>query len=446
MGDTTAYVDRLRNLEKSAFVRSLVASTTKMPNPLTDMLDTVVRRAVDDEKRHENTWNSFHRANEVGRRLPLVHRTCKSGTDTKWFDTLHTRSFVATAPCTGARELAAGIPRATYFFLGVGAYPKGIVAFVLDTSSVLKRPASYTPFDSGSIDNPAFLCPIDTTILATWNDTAKDQFLAAHVGAGGDSMKIDKCKIVGAMAAPRGNAPFDRANLVIQSNLEPYELAQVRAYIGTDEVDVIFLHADEWKTLLNTEQAIELPPTDLVSGAAFWVLRSSFSGRDAALEELQTSGVLVHSPVRLGDASFGLIVSEHGPEALRLRDQWARDAFAEAQKWAADGHWERARTSATRAFVTERAMNSETVAMLALTYEKCGNATRAAGYLKMAERTHGADFAAQIREKRADIEKELQTAPSNSEIRPKFARDIHKNNAIGLANGRERVKLWQRAA
>jgi hypothetical protein len=218
--------------------------------------------------------------------------------------------------------------------------------------------------------------------------------------------------------------------------------------VGTDEVDAIALHADEWIALIKSEQAIELAPVRLVSGAAFWLLRSGFSGRDAALEELQTSGALVHAPVRLMDGSFGCIVGERGPEALRLRDQWGLAAFAEAQKWAADGRWERARTSATQAFVTERAMNPETVAMLAITHDKCGNAIRAAGYLKMAERTHGADFAAQIHEKRADIERQLQAAPPISETRPKFARDIHAKNAMGLANGRERVKgkPWLRAA
>jgi hypothetical protein len=161
-----------------------------MPNSLTDMLDTLVRQAVDDEKRHENAWHSFARANEVGRRLPLVHRTCKSDTDAKWLDILRTRSFVADKPCTGARELAAGIPRATYFFLGVGAYPKGLVAFVLDSSSVLKRSASYTPFDSGSVDNPAFLRPMDMTNTTTWDDAAKDRFLAAYVGTGSDVLSF----------------------------------------------------------------------------------------------------------------------------------------------------------------------------------------------------------------------------------------------------------------
>jgi len=261
-------------------------------------------------------------------------------------------------------------------------------------------------------------------------------------------MKVDKCKIVGAMTAPRGNAPFDRANLVVETSADPRQLAQVNAYLGAEEVDVLPLRADDWQALVKTEQAIELPPMRFASGATLWVLRTGFGGGDAALEELKTSGALVDAPVRLGDGSFGCVVCERGQEASKLRDQWALAALNEAKNWAADNHWERARVSTTRAFVIERAMNPETVAMLTLTHEKCGNATRAAGYLKMAERTYGADFVAQIHEKRADIERRLHEVLPISETRPRFARAIHEANARGLAQGRERLKgkRWKPAA
>jgi len=183
------------------------------------MLETLVLRALEDDKRHENAWHSFVRASEVGRRLPLVHRTSKSGTDTKWFDILRTRSFVADTPCTGARELAAGIPRAAYFFLGAGAYPKGLVAFVLDPSSVLNQPSSYTPFDSGSVDNPAFLCPIDAASAAAWDVPARDRFLTTHVGAG-----VEVLGFAGPYLATHFVDPFSyvRAPQISSPDFAPY--------------------------------------------------------------------------------------------------------------------------------------------------------------------------------------------------------------------------------
>jgi hypothetical protein len=94
-------------------------------------------------------------------------------------------------------------------------------------------------------------------------------------------------------------------------------------------------------------------------------------------------------------------VSERDPAANGLRDRWASEAFTTALGWAKSNRWDRACVAATRAFVAERAMSPERIALLALTYERCGNPTRAEGYLLMAKRSRGADFAAQVSEKRA---------------------------------------------
>jgi hypothetical protein len=150
---------------------------------VTEMLETLVSRIEGDELRQENVWRSHSRACEVGRRLPLVHRTCKPGAETLWHAVLNERKFAAREPCTD-REKAVGIPRAAYFFVGCGAYPDGLVGFVLDAPSVLARPASFTPFDSGSIEK--YSAPADPAALAGWDGAAKDRFLAEHVGAGSD--------------------------------------------------------------------------------------------------------------------------------------------------------------------------------------------------------------------------------------------------------------------
>jgi hypothetical protein len=153
--------------------------------PLSAMLDSLVRPLLDDEVRLANAMASYTRASEVGRRLPLVHRTCKPDAEADWLDVLRSRRFTAREPCT-VREKAAGIPAAAYFFLGCGAYPDGLVGFVLDGPSVLTRPGTYVPFDSGGIDHEKHAVPTAPAQAAAWDEAAKDRFLADHLGAGDD--------------------------------------------------------------------------------------------------------------------------------------------------------------------------------------------------------------------------------------------------------------------
>lgn len=151
---------------------------------LDDMLGSLASAIVADEARHENAWGTLLKASEVARRLPLVHRTYKPGSEVPWRELLEARRFVAGPPCTGDRERTAGIPRAAYFFLGCGAYPDGLVGFVLDAATVVGRPASFTPFDSGSIEK--YAVPADPMRRPDWNDAAKGRFLTEHTGHGGD--------------------------------------------------------------------------------------------------------------------------------------------------------------------------------------------------------------------------------------------------------------------
>jgi hypothetical protein len=154
--------------------------------PLIDMLEPLASAVVEDDARHANAWLSHGRAIRVATRLPLVHRTCKSDAVTGWRELLATRRFAASEPCSGEREKAAGIPRAAYFFLGCGAYPEGLVGFVMDAETVLTQPSSYTPFDSGSIEK--YTVPVEPARAEAWDATAKMEFLAAHTGHGAEVM------------------------------------------------------------------------------------------------------------------------------------------------------------------------------------------------------------------------------------------------------------------
>ena len=147
---------------------------------LDEMFETLAGALGADELRQANVWATLDRANHVAERLPLVHRTYKRGAVAKWRELLSTRRFAAPEPCT-AREKAAGILRAVYFFLGCGAYPDGLVGFILDAPKLLARPASYTPFDSGSIEW-GYAVPEDPA--RAWDGPAKDRAFLDHTGHG----------------------------------------------------------------------------------------------------------------------------------------------------------------------------------------------------------------------------------------------------------------------
>lgn len=152
---------------------------------LEEMLGSLELILRGDEARQDHATRSVALASEVARRLPLVHRTNKPGEEReqiKWQAILDSRTFAAREPCTGDREKAAGIPLAAYFFVGCGAYPEGLVGFVLETASVLTLPSSFTPFDSGSLTR--FAVPAEAALAAAWDEPSKDRFLDDHVGPG----------------------------------------------------------------------------------------------------------------------------------------------------------------------------------------------------------------------------------------------------------------------
>jgi tetratricopeptide (TPR) repeat protein len=76
-------------------------------------------------------------------------------------------------------------------------------------------------------------------------------------------MKIAECRVVGAMVAPRGNAAFDRANVVVESTVAPGAYLQVRAYLGAHEIEGKPLTQEDWKALVRSAQAIALEPVAL---------------------------------------------------------------------------------------------------------------------------------------------------------------------------------------
>ena len=213
---------------------------------------------------------------------------------------------------------------------------------------------------------------------------------------------VSECRIVGGMAPLQGKAPFDRAGVVLERVMVSSGYLQVRAYIAPLHAEGPEVSSEEWSALLASEHALRIePPFEAAPGAALWVMRPSFTRRDAALEELRASGHLL-GDVRLAAGGVWLCVVRE-PDAYPLRDAWAERATATALRWARADRWTRARDEAELALVLERGMSPERVAFLSLAYERCGNPVRAGAYLEMARRSRGDDFAAQVREMRDDL-------------------------------------------
>lgn len=120
------------------------------------------------------------RAQRLADRFPLVHRTWGGPTLTAIFDQ---KCLRATLPCT-PRERECGIPRALYFFLGCPAYPQGVIAFLISTRVLERADASYTPFDTGSLDK--YSRPRDPD--RAWEDEHRREFLATYLGQGADAV------------------------------------------------------------------------------------------------------------------------------------------------------------------------------------------------------------------------------------------------------------------
>ncbi len=226
-----------------------------------------------------------------------------------------------------------------------------------------------------------------------------------------NALPIQNTVIIGAMTPPRSKAPFNRANLVVRGR--DGEILQVRAYTSEASVEGPAVDEQDWNALIATEQALALPESTLVSGAALWVLRPRFPRRERALHDLRASGVLLHEHIDSGDAWLCL-VNESKDAASTLRDRWHSEAIAAAKALARSRQWPRAQDEAEIAHTVARGLDPDTLALLILTYEQCGRDVRARGTLTMAGRSRGADFATQISERlgllRHDLSEPAPTA------------------------------------
>lgn len=94
------------------------------------------------------------RASELASRLPLVHRTGQDGR--RWSSIFRSSRLSGADPGTRWERKELGVDKATYFFWGCGAYPKGTVALLLEGMPLDVR-CTATPFDSGGCERGYYL-------------------------------------------------------------------------------------------------------------------------------------------------------------------------------------------------------------------------------------------------------------------------------------------------
>jgi hypothetical protein len=209
------------------------------------------------------------------------------------------------------------------------------------------------------------------------------------------SVSIAGSQVVAAMTPPTSKAPFNRARLIVRAG--DGTLVRAQTYTSDGRVEGPALTLEDLQGLVDAGHAVELSASiSLVSGASLWVLRQGLPRRDRALQDLQLSGLLVHSPlIGLEDARL-CVVKEGDPDAAAMLDRWRDEAMAAAKGHAQQGDWDLARIDVEIAQALCRGLDADVLALLSLAYERCDRAERAAGLLAMARRSRGSEFETQV--------------------------------------------------
>ncbi len=123
-----------------------------MPRSFKEMIDTLEEVVSVDPNRKQSMEAARSFAETSAARIPLVHRTGKGKT---WRTIFQSKQLTGCAPCTKWERESLKIDRATYFFWGCGAYPKGNVAILMSVPGEVEFTAA--PFDSGGCMKGFFL-------------------------------------------------------------------------------------------------------------------------------------------------------------------------------------------------------------------------------------------------------------------------------------------------
>jgi hypothetical protein len=121
-----------------------------MPRPLDEMIGELRARWASASR----DAITLSRATDLASRLPLVHRTGRASQ--RWQSIFEGGRLAGDTPGTRWERDVLGVDKATYFFWGCGAYPKGTVALLVDGVPPDPR-CTATPFDTGGCGGGFFV-------------------------------------------------------------------------------------------------------------------------------------------------------------------------------------------------------------------------------------------------------------------------------------------------
>ena len=151
-----------------------------MPQEISELL-VEIERAVEKDEGERRTASSagLAAARALAATMPLVHRTGRRDKNPPWTEILKGRAFRA-SPSVTEEEEGCGWPPSVYFFLGVAAYPKGSIAFLLEQDALGSQAGTFSAFDSGALSR-GHIVPRDTTL--PWSLDDRIRHLDRHSGS-----------------------------------------------------------------------------------------------------------------------------------------------------------------------------------------------------------------------------------------------------------------------
>jgi hypothetical protein len=236
-------------------------------------------------------------------------------------------------------------------------------------------------------------------------------------------VQLQYYRIVGGMASWKGKAPFHRASVVIVPNEGSGALVKVLRY-GGSEAEGENLDADDWSALQRQGEAMAWPGrVPAQADVWLWVIRKTFAlERTATLAELRQCCRLLGEPMEDSGDLACLVVEK---KAADLREAWASRATRLAEDRLAAKKVNEALEAASTALQVGALMTPQRLALLALTYKRCGRDERSEGYFKMAERSLGAAFAREARKRFNELSRAY---PVLSELSMRRVRSLRKSH------------------
>jgi hypothetical protein len=173
--------------------------------------------------------------------------------------------------------------------------------------------------------------------------------------------------MVGSVCSLRASSPFAR-DAVVLTNAQHSEAYMILGReLADGSVEGERMTDTEWHELLDCQEALAFAePVEAGPNAKCWLLRESFPEREPAAAQLRAcAGAILHEETREDVLIF--VVDES--RAADQLERWSRAAFDRAWRLGQLGEWGRAVELADLAWLTDRSLHLDRVALLALALE-----------------------------------------------------------------------------